>query len=363
MNFLTIELLSIAILTAVVCALPGVFLVLRGASLMSDAMSHALLLGIVGMFLWVRSLTSPFLLLGAGIAGFLVVVLTEYIMQRTRLSKDAAIGLLFPFFFSGAVILINLYTRDVHLDTDMVLLGDLVFAPFSRCVIAGVDYGPQALWLLGILLLLVVSIFLIFRRSLVVVLFDPLYAYTIQAQPHVVYYWMMGLTSIVAVSVFSVVGSVIVVALMIAPAASAFCTARSFNQMLIHAMSYSLCAAVSGYWLAAWADVSIAGCIATMSGILFAVVVMGAPRIGIIGRVYAYGIIWLEVSVALITERATCRIQQRFSRSMVQKIYGWSFCWTICVLWYACFSKKIASAGKGNYYIIPNFTVKNNNVQ
>lgn len=351
MNVLTVELLVIAILTSAVCALPGVFLVLRGASLMSDAMSHALLLGIVGMFLWVRSLTSPLLLIGAGGAGFGVVVLTEYIMQRTRLSKDAAIGLLFPFFFSCAVVLINLYTRDVHLDTDMVLLGDLVFAPFSRCIIAGTDYGSQAVCILTVLLIFVSGIFCIGYRRLLLVLFDPLYAYTVQARPSVMYYGMMGLTSIVAVSVFSVVGSVIVVALMIAPAASAFCTARSLKQMLVHAVGYGICAAVFGYWCAAFANVSIAGSIATMSGLLFAFVVLFAPRVGILGRISAYGITWLTMSVAMVERLSVPHQENVVCWATVQKKYGWSQVWATLVRWYALWTGAITSLGNGFYAI------------
>jgi manganese/zinc/iron transport system permease protein len=352
MNILTIELMIIAVLTAVICALPGVFLVLRGVSLMSDAISHALLLGIVCMFLCVRSLTSPLLLIGAGIAGFAVVIATEYIMQRTQLTKDAAIGLLFPLFFSVAVVLISLYTRDVHLDTDMVLLGDLVFAPFSRCIIAGKDCGPQALWIIGILLLLVSILLLYVYRRLMVVLFDPLYAYTIQARPSAVYYAMMALTSIVAVSVFSVVGSVIVVALMIAPAASAYCTAQSLKQMFTHAVVYSIIAAVSGYWGAAWADVSIAGCIALMSGVVCTTVIVCAPRVGIFGRIVAYSRVWLSLSVELLQHYALHHKGPFFSRNALQVTYGWSSTWVRCVVWYAVYMHVIKRVDGGLFAFI-----------
>lgn len=285
MNLLTIELLVIAVLTALVCVIPGVFLVLRGVSLMSDAISHALLLGIVGMFLAVKSLTSPLLLIGAACAGFAVVVLTEYAIQKLQLHKDAAIGLFFPFFFSCAVILISLYARDVHLDTDMVLLGDLVFAPFLRTSIAGFDC-PQAVVLIGSMLMLSCLIVGIWYRPLVITIFDPLYARSASLSVSRLYYGMMFLTSAVAVSVFSVVGSVVVVALMIVPAATAYCTARSVREMLMHAALYSVAAAVGGYFYAATADVSIAGSIAMMAGIIFTLVVIMVPRKGVKNSFY-----------------------------------------------------------------------------
>lgn len=333
MNILAFELLMIAVLTAVVCVIPGVFLVLRGVSLMSDAMSHALLLGIVGIFLWVRSLTSPLLLVGAGIAGFAVVLLTEWSMHQFKLHKDAAIGLFFPFFFSCAVILISLFTRDAHLDTDMVLLGDFVFAPFMRCTLFGIDWGPQSIIALVIIFIMSVCLLLLFYQRLVVALFDAVFAQVINAQPAALYYGMMLLTSIVAVAVFSVVGSVVVVALMITPAASAWCTARSVHEMLMHAMIYSVSTAIFGYSFAAYADVSIAGSIALWSGLIFAGIVVCAPRTGIVGKLWFYGTHWLQLSCALVVQHA---MQRRgiFNATQVRSVYGWSYAWMQCVVWY-----------------------------
>jgi manganese/zinc/iron transport system permease protein len=348
MSALTFELIIIAVLASVACVIPGVFLVLRGVSLMSDAMSHALLLGIVATFLVVRSLTSPWLLVGAAIAGFAVVVVTEYAMHQFRLHKDAAIGLFFPFFFSIAVVLISLFTRDVHLDTDMVLLGDMVFAPFSRCVIAGVDCGPQAVMVILSMLVVSVGVLAIFYRPLVMSIFDPLCARTAGISATTLYYGMIFLTSMVAVSVFSVVGSVIVVALMIVPAATAYCTARSVPQMIAHAMVISVIAAVSGYFFAAWADLSIAGAIAMMAGIIFTIVVIGAPRTGIVGRVWCYGCTWINSSLLLVEKHYKNR---EITVRAIQKKYGWSLLWAWCVMRYGVYTKKIMKHEKNRFFI------------
>src|SRR5260221_5607357 len=148
-NMLQVEIVMIAILAAVTCCLPGVFLVLRGVAMMSDAISHAILLGIVVMFLLVQSLTSPLLIVGASLSGILTVLCTEMIIKSKRLKQDAAIGLVFPLFFSVGVILVSQCARNVHLDTDMVLLGELAFAPFNRLVLQGIDCGPSALWVMS----------------------------------------------------------------------------------------------------------------------------------------------------------------------------------------------------------------------
>ena len=123
------EIILIACTVSVACVLPGVFLILRGISLMSDAISHAVLLGIVLSFFIVKDLGSPLLIIGASLAGVLTVSLTELLIHSKRLKKDAAIGLVFPVFFSIGVILINLGARNIHLDTDAVLLGELALAP------------------------------------------------------------------------------------------------------------------------------------------------------------------------------------------------------------------------------------------
>src|ERR687893_472204 len=148
------EIQWIAAATAAACALPGVFLVLRRMSLMSDAISHAILLGIVLAFFVTENIASPLLVLAAALTGVLTVSLVE-VLNRTRLVReDAAIGLVFPLLFSLAVILISLFAGSVHLDTDAVLLGELAFAPFERVEVAGLDLGPQALWvMLGVLAL------------------------------------------------------------------------------------------------------------------------------------------------------------------------------------------------------------------
>ena len=148
MTITQIEIQLIAAIIAVACALPGVFLVLRRMAMMSDAISHTVLLGIVLSFFLVQSLHSPLLILGAAAMGVVTVSLVE-LLGRTRLVKqDAAIGLVFPALFSIAVILISRFARGVHLDVDAVLLGELAFAPFDRLTFFGLDL-PRSLVVMG----------------------------------------------------------------------------------------------------------------------------------------------------------------------------------------------------------------------
>ena len=127
------EIALIAAVVAAACALPGAFLVLRRLALLSDAIGHTVLLGIVLGFLWTRDLHSPYLFIGAVLTGVLTVSLVEVLHRTGLVKEDAAIGLVFPALFSLGVILIANYGRGgAHLDTDAVLLGELDLAPYKQ---------------------------------------------------------------------------------------------------------------------------------------------------------------------------------------------------------------------------------------
>jgi manganese/zinc/iron transport system permease protein len=132
-----IEIQLIAIVVAVACAIPGVFLVLRKMALISDAISHSILPGIVIGFFITQDLNSPLLILLAALTGLITVVLVEMIQKTGLVKEDTAIGLVFPSLFSIGVIMIAKNANDVHLDVDAVLLGELAFAPFDRLLISG----------------------------------------------------------------------------------------------------------------------------------------------------------------------------------------------------------------------------------
>jgi len=161
-----LEIQLIAVIVAVACALPGVFLVLRRMALMSDAISHAILLGIVLAFFLVHDLASPLLILAAALTGVLTVTLVELLHNTRKLKQDAAIGIVFPLLFSLGVILISRFAGNVHLDVDSVLLGELAFAPFDRLSVAGLDIGPKAAWVMGGILFLNVLFIALFYKEL-----------------------------------------------------------------------------------------------------------------------------------------------------------------------------------------------------
>lgn len=277
-----IEIQLIAAVVAAACALPGVFLVLRRMAMMSDAISHTVLLGIVVAFFVVEDLNSPLLIVGAAVTGVVTVSLVE-LLNRTRLVReDTSIGLVFPALFSIAIILISRYAGDVHLDSDAVLLGELAFAPFERVVVAGYDVGPQALWVMGVILVLNLLFISLFYKELKLATFDAGLAATLGFAPGLIHYGLMTMVSVTAVGAFDSVGSILVVALMVAPPVSAYLLTDHLPRMLGLSVLIGVASAVSGYWLAHWLDASIAGSMATMAGVLFLITFLLAPERGIV---------------------------------------------------------------------------------
>jgi manganese/zinc/iron transport system permease protein len=277
-----VEIQVIASIVAAACALPGVFMVLRSMALLSDAISHAILLGIVLAFFFVEDLSSPFLIVAATATGVLTVALVEAVSRTRLVREDAAIGLVFPVLFSIGVILVSRYAGDVHLDTDAVLLGELAFAPFNRFELAGVDIGPKALWLMGGILLVNLLMIIVFFKELKIAAFDSGLAAALGFSPTVIHYMLMTQVSITAVGAFDAVGSILVVALMIAPPATAYLLTDSLRRMILYSGLIGVLSAVSGYWVAHVMDASIAGCMASMSGALFAAVFFAAPQRGLL---------------------------------------------------------------------------------
>jgi len=279
----SLEIQLIAVTAAAACALVGVFLVLRSMAMMADAISHTVLLGIVLIFFVVQDLQSPWLLVGAAAMGLLTVALVEA-LNRTRLVKeDAAIGLIFPALFSLAVILISRYARGVHLDTDRVIMGELALAPFDRVTIFGLDL-PHALVTLVVILLINSTLIALFYKELKLATFDHALAAAFGLSPALLHYGLMALVSVTAVGAFDAVGAILVVALMVTPAASAYLLTDNLRRMLGISVAIGTGSALAGYWLARLLDANIAGSMATMTGVMFLVVLVFAPQRGLLAQ-------------------------------------------------------------------------------
>lgn len=269
MPLIYLQLLFITIITALACVIPGNFLILRGNALMSDALSHAILFGIVIMFLIIQDINSPYIFLGAIGAGIFTVTATQGLTHFSNLHQDAAIGLTFPFLFSIAVILINLYTDNVHLDTDAILLGELAFSPFEKLYILNYDCGPTALWSMTFILMLNIFCISYFYKELTLTTFDTIHAKLIGYRPILFHYLLMILTSITIVQAFHTTGTILVISFIITPAATAFLMNQKLIHIIISSCLLAIIGVLAGFLFAQIFDTSIAASITVMNGIIF----------------------------------------------------------------------------------------------
>ena len=275
-----LEIQIIAALAAGSCSILGVFLVLKSMAMISDAITHTVLLGIVLAFFLVHDLNSPLLIIGAGITGVLTVYLVELINSSKLLKEDAAIGIVFPFLFSIAVILISKYTKNIHLDIDSVLLGELAFAPFNKVKIFTVSVAKG---LVVIITVFFINLFFvtIFFKELKISVFDKSLALALGMRPVLIHYMLMSMVSITAVASFEAIGSILVVAFMIGPPITAYLLTDKLDTMIILSIVSGMVSSIIGYHIAVLFDVSIAGSIVSVIGVLFFIVLIFSPNRGL----------------------------------------------------------------------------------
>ena len=277
----SLEIQLIAIMVASACSILGTFLVLKSMAMVSDAITHTILLGIVVAFFAVHDLNSPLLIVGAGIVGVLTVYLVELLNSTRLVKEDSAIGVVFPLLFSIAVILISKYAGNVHLDVDSVLLGELAFAPFNRVQIFGFSVA-KGLVTTFVIFLINLSFVVIFFKELKISVFDKALAITLGMKPILIHYILMSLVSMTAVSSFEAVGSILVVAFMIGPPITAYLLTDKLKVMIGLSLVMGAVASIIGFHLARFFDVSIAGSIAVIIGVIFLLTLIFSPKKGLI---------------------------------------------------------------------------------
>ncbi len=285
MMTMQLEILIIAMFVSASCAVLGSFLILRGMAMMSDAISHSVLLGIVLAFFIVSSLSSPLLIVGAGLSGLLTVVLVDIVNKKKFIKKDASIGLVFPLLFSIAIIVISKYAGNIHLDIDSVLLGELAFAPFNRFIFDGTDLGPKSLYVM-ITLFVLNSLFVVFfYKELKITTFDKSLSSTLGFRPNILNLFLMGMVSITCVAAFDVVGSILVIAYMIIPPATAYLLTEKLSYLIVLSVIIGILSSVAGFILAHLINANIAGSISVVCGLFFVLALFLSPGNGIISNI------------------------------------------------------------------------------
>ncbi|WP_309122710.1 metal ABC transporter permease [Paenibacillus sp.] len=275
--------LATGILVAVSCAIVGSFLMLRKMAMIGDAISHAVLPGIVVAFLMSGSRDSLWMLLAATAVGLLTVFLIQW-FHRQGVQSDASIGVIFTAMFSIGVVLVSLYADQVDLDLDCVLFGEINYVPWTKLELFGVDIGPKSLWALGLALLLIVGCIGAFYKQFKLCAFDPFMAAAVGIPAALFHYALMGLVSVTTVASFESVGAILVLGMIVIPPASAYLMTEKLSTMILYAILYGVASVLAGYFAAAWLESSITGTMVAAAGVLFVLTLLLSPTHGLLWK-------------------------------------------------------------------------------
>lgn len=286
------EIAVVGALAAVACAIPGTLLVLRRMSLMGDAISHAVLPGLALAFIFTGSRSGFLMFAAAAVTGVITAVFTQVIEETGRIERGASMGIVFTLLFAVGLLLIVQAANHVDLDPSCVLFGAIELTPLDRVAPLGL-FGvvmevPRAAIPLAICLIVNIIFVLFFYKELKLSSFDPALAAALGFRPRLINLALMMLTAMTTVAAFEAVGSIIVVAMLIVPGATALLFSRSLSSTFLLAFLFAIVAAVSGHAFAimlpplfGFPGASTSGMMATTAGLLFAIVLVAR---GIIHR-------------------------------------------------------------------------------
>jgi manganese/zinc/iron transport system permease protein len=281
-----------AAMCGMACALLGNFLVLRKISLMGDAISHALLPGIVVAFLLTGSRASWPMFVGAACAGVLTAWLAEWLRGRGKVDEGASMGIVFTSLFALGIILLRRYADAVDLDPDCVLNGMLETS-------VGQDYivghaVPQVFVVLSVMFVINLLTVVLLYKELKISSFDPQLATTLGINARVMHYLLMSLTALTTVAAFEAVGPILVIAMLIVPAACAYLLTDRLPVMIGLSLIVAAVSALLGH-VGATAlprlvglndSTTTVGMMASATGVIFMIVMLASPRHGIVARAY-----------------------------------------------------------------------------
>jgi len=252
-------------------------------SLMGDAVSHAVLPGIVGVFLLLETRATVPVIIGAGVFAVLCVVLTNAIRDTGLVASDAAIGLVFPALFSLGVLGITAFADDIHLDLDSTLYGEIAFTPFRTVDLLGVEIA-RSIVTMGVVSVINLAVVVALWKELKVTTFDPVFAATVGIAPRLVSNLLLVLTAATAVSAFESVGAILVVTMLIVPAATALLLTERLVLLVASTVAIGWLSAVAGHAAAVQLDASIAGAMGLVATGCFVVALLLAPHHGLVRR-------------------------------------------------------------------------------
>ncbi|MEX1001101.1 MAG: metal ABC transporter permease [Crocinitomicaceae bacterium] len=260
-----------AALVAINASVLGVFLVLRKLSMVGDAISHAVLPGIVIAYYFSGDRTSPFLLLAAAVTGVITALIIDWLSKKAKVQGDASIGITYTMLFAlGMIMLSSWFQGNVDIDLDCVLYGDIALINLDKVIVDQNLYiGPLAFHIEAGASLIVFTTLFIGFKGFKLLSFNEDFGLSIGVNMQKWHIVLMVLVSVVTVASFEVVGAILVVGFLIIPAATAQLFCKQLKSMLFWAAFLAVLAVLLGYAWAIFLNVSIAGAMVTVSGFMF----------------------------------------------------------------------------------------------
>lgn len=281
---------AVGALCAMAAALPGCFLVLRGMSMMGDAISHAVLPGLAIAFLVTGSRTSFGMFIGAALVGVLTAVFTHWISHAGKVDRGASMGTVFTTLFALGLILIVRAADHVDLDPSCVLYGAIESTPLDTVAVFGMEV-PRSVLVLGTVFLVNLLLVAMFFKEFRISSFDPDLATTLGINAGLMHYLLMTMVAVTTVAAFEAVGSIIVIAMLVTPAATAYLLTDRLGVMIVLACLVGAASAGLGHWMAlvvppllGFESTVTSGMMAVAVGLMFLSAWLLAPRYGLIPR-------------------------------------------------------------------------------
>lgn len=272
-------------IAAIVCSVVGCLVILRRMAFLGDALSHAMIAGVAGGYLFMKILFgaeahAPAMLIGSLIAAIVTVASIGFVSRVSRIKDDTAIGIMYTGVFAGGVVLVSVFRGYIHIDLMHFIMGDVLGVADSDLWVAAISAG------------IVLSILILFFRHFQLTSFDPVMAASIGLPVTLIDYTLTTCVSLVVVSAVSMVGVILVVGLLITPAASAYLLSDRLDRMMILAAIFGVTSVTGGLYLSMWLDSSGGGAIMLFCSLQFIIVLIFAPNYGLLSR-------WLRLRQAL----------------------------------------------------------------
>ena len=264
-------------IVAVVCGVVGCLVILRRMAFLGDALSHAMIAGVAGGYLFMKLLFgieayAPAMLIGSLAAAVVTVFLIGFVSRLSRIKEDTAIGIMYTGVFAAGVVMVSIFRNHVHIDLMHFIMGDVL------------GMADTDLWASAFIAAFVLSVILLFFRYFQLASFDPVMAASIGIPITIIDYVLTTCVSLVVVSAVSMVGVILVVGLLITPAATAYLLSDRLDRMMILSAIFGITSVIGGLYLCFWMDSSGGGAIMLFCTFQFLLVLLFAPRYGLLAR-------------------------------------------------------------------------------